>query len=241
MAGNAPLAGKTAFITGASRGIGLACADTLHDAGAGLVLVGRDVAALTDHLKRLGGPGAAFAIDLAQPESVAKTLATVRAHIGGAPDVIVNNAGQFLLAPFQDTSVTDFERVLAVNLISAFQVVREFVADMKRRGSGHIITIGSLADHAALPGNAAYAASKHGVRAMHEVLREELRGSGVRATLISPEHVDTQIWDDLPPGARADLPNRARMIEAAAVADAVLFAVTRPADVNVDELRISKS
>jgi NADP-dependent 3-hydroxy acid dehydrogenase YdfG len=241
MASSGALAGKTAIITGASRGIGLACADALHDAGARLVLLGRDVASLTDHLNRLGGPGAAFSIDLAEPAIVAKTLATVRGHVGGAPDIIVNNAGQFLLAPVHETAVEDFQRIVTVNLTSAFQIVREFLADMQKRRSGHIMTIGSLADHEALPGNAAYAASKHGVRAMHGVLREELRGTGVRATLISPEHVDTQIWNDLPPGSRADLPPRARMIEAAAVADAVLFAATRQADVNVDELRISRS
>jgi len=241
MAASGPLAGRTALITGASRGIGLASADALHEAGARLVLVGRDLAVLTDHLKRLGRPGAAFSVDLAHPDSVTKALATVRAHFGGAPDIIVNNAGQFLLAPIHETSVDDFQRMITVNLTSAFQIVREFLPDMRARNSGHIVTIGSLTDHEALPNNAAYAASKHGVRALHQVLREELRGSGVRATLISPEHVDTQLWDDLPAGARADLPPRARMIGARAVADAVLFAVTRPPDVNVDELRLSRS
>jgi len=241
MAGSGPLAGQTALITGASRGIGLACADALHNAGARLVLLGRDLAALTDYLKRLGGPGAAFAVDLAHADSVAKTLKTVRAHAGGAPDIVVNNAGQFLLAPIHETGVDDFQRVITVNLTSAFQIVREFLPDMRARGSGHIVTIGSLADREALPNNAAYAASKHGVRALHGVLREELRGSGVRATLISPEHVDTALWDDLPAGARADLPPQAHMLNAAAVADAVLFALTRPAEVNVDELRLSRS
>jgi NADP-dependent 3-hydroxy acid dehydrogenase YdfG len=212
----------------------------LYEAGARLVLLGRDLAALTDHLKRLGGPGAAFAVDLAHPDSVAKAFAAVRARVG-APDIIVNNAGQFLLAPIHETGVDDFQRVLTVNLTSAFQIVRQFLPDMRAQNSGHIVTIGSLADHEALPNNAAYAASKHGVRALHQVLREELRGSGVRATLISPEHVDTQLWDDLPAGARADLPPQAHMLEAAAVADAVLFALTRPPDVNVDELRLSRS
>lgn len=239
MAASGPLAGKTALITGASRGIGLACADALHVAGARLVLLGRDLAALTDHLKRLGGPGAAFSVDLAHTDSVAKTLKTVRAHVGGAPDIIINNAGQFLLAPIHFTSVDDFQRIVTVNLTSAFQIVRAFLPDMRARKSGHIVMVGSLADHETLPNNAAYAASKHGVRALHEVLRKELRGSGIRATLISPEHVDTQLWDDLPVGA--DLPPQARMLEAAAVADAVLFAVTRPPDVNVDELRLSRS
>jgi len=241
MAASGPLEGRTALITGASRGIGLACADALHHAGVRLVLLGRDLATLTDHLKRLGGPGAAFGADLAHPDSVKKTLATVRAHVGGAPDIIVNNAAQFLLAPIHATGVDDFQRVLTVNLTSAFQIVREFLPDMRARNSGHIVTIGSLADREALPNNAAYAASKHAVRALHEVLREELRGSGVRATLISPEHVDTQLWDDLPVGARADLPPREHMMEAAAVADAVQFAVTRSPDVNVDELRLSRS
>jgi NADP-dependent 3-hydroxy acid dehydrogenase YdfG len=101
------------------------------------------------------------------------------------------------------------------------------------------VSIGSIADHVAFPENAAYAASKFGVRALHEVLRAELKGSGVRATLISPSAVDTPLWDPVNPDERPGFTARREMLRAEAVAAAVMFAVTQPADVNVDELRLS--
>ena len=235
------LAGRTVLITGASRGIWRACATALAAAGARLILLGRGTQTMASLLASLKNDGASFAIDLADPESVATALAKVRAHIHGAPDVIVNNAGQFFVRPIEETDVADFDRTLTVNLASQFAIVREFVGDMRSRKSGHIVTIGSIADHQAFPDNAAYAASKFGVRGLHEVLRAELRGSGVRATLISPGPTDTSIWDDVQPDTRPGFTPRARMLAPAAVAEAVRFAVTQPVDVNVDELRLSRA
>jgi NADP-dependent 3-hydroxy acid dehydrogenase YdfG len=91
------------------------------------------------------------------------------------------------------------------------------------------------------PENGAYAASKHGARALHEVLRLELRGSGVRATLVSPGPVDTSLWDAIDPDRRPGFTPRSAMLDATAVADAVVYAVTRPGAVNIDELRLSRS
>ena len=85
------------------------------------------------------------------------------------------------------------------------------------------------------------AASKHGARALHEVLRLEVRGTGVRATLVSPGPTDTPLWDPHDPDARDGFTPRAEMLRPEAVADAVRFVVTRPEDVNVDELRLSRS
>ncbi|NUQ22038.1 MAG: SDR family NAD(P)-dependent oxidoreductase, partial [Gemmatimonadaceae bacterium] len=112
---------------------------------------------------------------------------------------------------------------------------------MRAAGAGHVVTIGSIADRATFPENAAYAASKFGARALHQVMREELRGSGVRATLVSPGPVDTPLWDAVGPDDREGFTPRARMLSADAVADAVLFALTRDASVNIDELRLSRS
>ncbi len=110
---------------------------------------------------------------------------------------------------------------------------------MKRRRAGHVVTVGSIADRVAMPGNAAYAASKFGVRALHEVLRQELRDTGVRASLVSPGPVDTPLWDAIDPDGREGFTPRSRMLPAAAVAAAVQYVVTAPSDVNVDELRLS--
>lgn len=206
-----------------------------------MLLLGRATNTMAALIKELKNDGAAFAIDLADPDSVAAALAKVRSSIHGAPDIIVNNAGQFFLKSIEQTDPADFDRALTVNLGSQFAIVREFVGDMRARGSGHIVTIGSIADHQAFPDNAAYAASKFGVRGLHEVLRAELRGSGVRATLISPGPTDTSIWDEVNPDERPGFTPRAQMLTPAAVADAVRFVVTRPADVNFDELRLSRS
>ena len=243
--GSPPLAGRTALVSGGSRGIGLETARALHGAGARVVILGRDMDAMTSGLKSFASShtqaAAAFAVDLAAPEAITRTLATVRDHLAGAPDVIVNNAGHFFLKRADFTSVEEFRRTLAVNLTASFAIVREFLEDMRVRRRGHIVTIGSIADHRAFPENAAYAASKYGVRGLHEVLREELRGSGVRATLVSPGPVDTTLWDEVDPDMRPGFTRRADMLSAAAVADAVHYVVTRAADVNVDELRISHS
>jgi len=153
----------------------------------------------------------------------------------------VNNAGVFAIAPVRDTSVDDFRRTLDVNLTAPFALAHAFLPAMLARRSGHLVTVGSIADRATFPGNSAYAASKHGLRALHEVLRAELRGTGVRATLVSPGPVDTELWDPIDPDNRPGFTPRARMLSAAAVADAIRWVLLAPPDVNVDELRLSST
>lgn len=245
MAASPPLDGRSALITGASRGIGAECARLLHADGARLALVARDpgriVAALGQPPGGSGAPVSAFRCDLADAAAVRRTLPALREWLGGAPDFLINNAATFFLRPVERTSVEDFERALAVNVTGAFALVREFLADMRARGSGHVVTIGSIADHRAFRDNAAYGASKYAVRGLHEVLRAELRGSGVRATLVSPGHVDTDIWAGVEPDQLRGIGPRGRMLPARAVAEAVRYAVTQPPEVNVDELRLSRS
>jgi NADP-dependent 3-hydroxy acid dehydrogenase YdfG len=147
----------------------------------------------------------------------------------------------FLVAPVQETSVDAFREMLELNLTAPFSFVRAFLPEMRRRGAGHLVTVGSIADRTAFTGNAAYAASKYGLRGMHEVLRAELKGSGVRASLVSPGPVDTPLWDSVDPSHRVGHTPRANMLSPDAVADAVRFVVTAPAEVNVDELRLSHS
>jgi NADP-dependent 3-hydroxy acid dehydrogenase YdfG len=103
------------------------------------------------------------------------------------------------------------------------------------------VTIGSIADRVAFSGNAAYAASKFGLRGLHEVLRAELKGTGVRASLVSPGPVDTPLWDAIDSKDRDGHTPRAEMLPADALADAVHYVVSAPASVNVDELRLSRT
>lgn len=242
MAADRPLAGRTALITGGSRGIGAACARALGAAGADLVLVARDANALKKVADQVTGARVTtHPCDLSNPDDVPALLAAVRRAVTEAPDVIVNNAGAFTIAAIEDTPVDAIKTALRLNLASPFLIVREFLAAMKKRGSGDVVTVGSVADRKAYPGNALYAATKFGARGMHEVLREETRGTGVRATLVSPGPVNTDIWDPVDPDNTPGFTPRAQMLEPAAIAQAVLWAVTLPASVNVDELRLSRS
>ena len=180
-------------------------------------------------------------LDLADPEAVARVSPRFTRHLRRGPDIIINNAGHFVIASVEETSLNDFERTLQVNVTSAFAMVRALLPAMKVGKRGHIVTIGSIADRNIFPGNVAYAASKHAVRAMHEVLREELRGTGVRTTLISPGPTNTDLWNAVNPDEREGFTKRADMLPASAVADAVMYALTCPENVNVDELRISRA
>ena len=160
---------------------------------------------------------------------------------GGAPDLLINNAGIFDPKPLHVLTGEEFERMMKINLIAPFFVLRALLPAWREQRRGHVITIGSIADRTIFPGNAAYSASKFGVRAMHEVLRVETRGTGVRTTLVSPSSTDTPIWDPVLQQGDSRFSPRSAMLGADAVADAVVWAATRPSNVNVDELRLSAS
>jgi NADP-dependent 3-hydroxy acid dehydrogenase YdfG len=230
------LTGQRVVLTGASSGIGRAVSGRLAESGATLVLVARRVESLE---KYASGSGArVLAGDVTDGGFVDRLAKYVEDNWGEAPDVLINNAGGFALSPIVETEPGEVRRLLAVNLQAPFELTRRFLPGMLARGSGQIVNIGSIAGRKALPGNAAYSASKYGLRGLHEVLVEELRGTGVRATWIEPSAVDTALWDSFDPDAREDLPSRAEMLAPDAVAEAILFAVTRPAGVAVEELAI---
>jgi len=233
--------GRTALVTGASRGIGLAVARALAGEGLRVAMLARGAEELVARAKELGSGGMPIACDVTDAASIDRALAAVRESLGMAPDIVVNNAGLFELAPVEDTAPDAFSRALEVNLVAPFRIIRAFVGEMRARGSGHIVNIGSIADHAIFPENGAYAAGKWGLRALHEVLRAELRGSGVRTTLVSPGPTDTPLWDPLAPDDRPGFTPRAQMLPATAVADAVLYAVRQPPAVDIEEIRLARS
>jgi NADP-dependent 3-hydroxy acid dehydrogenase YdfG len=235
------LEGRTAVVTGASRGIGLAIARMLVSDGARVVMLARGAAVLEERARELGRNAVALVCDVGDRTDLARAIGEIRTRLGGAPDIIVNNAGFFSLAPAEQTRVEDLETALGVNVVGPFALVQAFLAEMKTLATGHLVTIGSIADHAALPENSAYAPSKFAARALHEVLRVELRGSGVRATLVSPGPVDTPLWDEIQPDSRPGFTPRSAMLTPDAVAAAVRYAVTQPVDVNVDEIRVSRA
>src|SRR5207253_10967938 len=180
--------------------------------------------------------------DVADPKSVEQAAKRIVSELNGAPDIVVNNAGLFRVAVAEETSGGTFVEVINTNLVAPFLFVRAFLSDMKKRKSGHIVTLGSIADRTIYTGNAAYSAAKFGLRALHEVLRAELRGSGVRTSLISPAATNTEIWNDVTVTDPVNRPHSKRlMLEPDDVVRAVMFALTQHDTVNIHELRLSHS
>jgi NADP-dependent 3-hydroxy acid dehydrogenase YdfG len=204
-----------------------------------VVLVGRDA-------QRLGpaaeAAGAEWAVaDVSQPAAVARLCEDVRSRFEGEPDILVNSAGAFELAPIAQTSIESFDRLIAVNLRAVFLLVRQVLPGMLGRGSGDIVSIGSIAGRQGFADNGAYSASKFGLRGLHAVLATESRGTGVRATLIEPSATDTELWDTIDRERFSGLPERASMLGAEAVAQAVLYAVSQGSTVAVPNLILEHS
>jgi NADP-dependent 3-hydroxy acid dehydrogenase YdfG len=236
-----PLEGRTTVVTGASRGIGLAIARALSLAGSRVFCVARDSKRLDDAVASLGYGAVAIPCDLSGRDDIDRAVGAILERCGGAPDALVQAAGVFPLALVDQTAPDEFEGALQVNLLGPYRLAQPLLATMRERGSGHVVSIGSIADRRVFPGNVAYASSKFGARAVHEVMREETRGSGVKVSLVSPAQVDTAIWDAIDPDNRPGFTPRAQMLRPESVADAVLFVLTQDGDTNIDELRLSRS
>ena len=226
-----PLAGQVAVVTGASRGVGEATAKALAVQGATVVRLARTLADGED------GPYFNLTTDLTDPVLLKRAMDEVLAEFG-PPHLVVNNAGGFLLRLFEETTEEELLEQLEINLVAPFNVARALLPPMRQAGRGHLVTIGSIADHSAFPENAAYAASKYGLRGLHETLVAEYRGTGIRLTLISPGPTDTSLWDPFDPDRRAGFTPRAKMLKPSDVAGAVVWAVTQPANVGVELIRL---
>ncbi len=233
------LSGQTAVVTGASRGIGAGIAAALAGEGVQVVMLARNEAKLKERSALVKG-SIPIVCDVTKPESVEKAAMRITSELKRAPDILVNNAGIFGVSTVEETSPESFIDTINTNLVGPFLLVRSFLAGMKKRKTGHVVTIGSIADRMIFTGNAAYSAAKFGVRALHEVLRAELHGTGVRATLVSPAATDTEIWNTISVTDPAGKPHSKRpMLDPDDVVRAVMFALSQPEHVNVDELRLS--
>lgn len=186
------------LITGASQGIGAAIAGVFarEVPGVRLALVARNaknLAAVARRCARAGARVEVFPGDVSDEAAVDAMAAAVRRRCG-AVDVLINNAGAFVQSPFASTTAADFDRMVAVNLRSAFLVTRAFLPGMLRRKRGDIFFMSSIAGLGAYPNAAAYCAAKFGVTGLAKVLRAETKGTGLRVCCVHPGATWSPSW-----------------------------------------------
>ncbi len=190
------LLGKTALITGASKGLGKAMALALAQAGAAIALVSRDAAKLNDvaaEIRGSGGNASVFVADVTDEAQVAAVRDAVAAQSGGALHILINNAGINIRKPVTDFTLAEWNSVLTTNLTSVFLLCRAFVPMMQGRGYGRIINLTSMMSHISLPGRTAYSASKTALLGFNRALALELAAEKITVNGISPGVCDTEI------------------------------------------------
>jgi NAD(P)-dependent dehydrogenase (short-subunit alcohol dehydrogenase family) len=229
--GSAPLRGKVALVTGGNRGIGFAIAQALIEAGASVVITGRDERALQTAAARLPKARPVHC-DVRDPHSVERLFRVIGEKFGSL-DILVNNAG--LAHPNREIAklpLAEWQEVIETNLTGLFLVTRAALLLMSAGGT--IVNNLSVAARTIFPGLAAYTASKHGALGFTQTLREELRPRQIRVIALMPGATDTAIWDQIWPNAP-----RHKMITPQTVAKALLAAILLPANATLSELVIT--
>lgn len=227
---------STAFVTGATHGIGRATAFALGRAGYRVGVCARTAAkveALVVELRAEGIEAAGVAADVADPEQVRRVVAHAVERLGEI-GVLVNNAGVLIARPFEELTLEDWDVTMATNLRSLYLVTREVLPGMRRRREGTIVNVASLAGRSGFAGGTAYTASKHAVLGFARSLMLEVRKDGVRVVTVCPGSVDTGMLVDQP----MLTPNRERILQPEDVADVILHAVRLPGRALVSELDI---
>ncbi len=237
------LNGRTLFVTGGSAGIGAAIAEGAAALGGRLVLAARRAApleAFADTLRRAHGAAVhTLELDVRDARAVEHAVGTLPPDFAGL-DVLVNNAGlaRSMVASYANP-VADIDDMVDTNVKGLLYVTRAVVPGMIGRGRGHVVNIGSTAGHGVYAGGVIYCATKRAVRALTEGLKLELHGTPIRVTAVDPGTVETDFSLVRFRGdqARADAIYADTVpLQPQDVAEAVLYAITRPVRVNVSEI-----
>jgi 3-oxoacyl-[acyl-carrier protein] reductase len=195
------LPGKTAVVTGGTKGIGRAIAESLVGAGVNVSISARnedEIKRAVDELNALGSARAVgFVCDVRDYSQVKIFLDGTEEQFGGV-DILVNNAGIGIFAPVESMAIEDFRAVVETNLCGVFYCCHEAIPLMKKRGGGYIINISSLAGTNAHPRLAAYNASKFGLNGFSEALMQEVRHDNIKVSYIMPGSVNTEFGGDEP-------------------------------------------
>ncbi|WP_029074648.1 SDR family oxidoreductase [Kaistia adipata] len=232
------LKGKVALVTGASSGIGRALARMLAAEGAKLALVGRSAERLEAVRAEFPDTEAlVIAADLTKPAEVERSVAETLARFGQV-DILLANAGLYLPGDLVETDPDDFDTVIRVNVNAVFRAVRAVLPGMIERGSGEIIVTSSIAGHQALHWEPVYSATKHAVQAFVHGVRRQAAPHGIRVGAIAPGVVLNELWGYSDPAAIAAKAAAREGLLSEDVADAVLFMLTRPANVTIRDLVI---
>ncbi|EHK78883.1 short-chain dehydrogenase/reductase SDR [Sinorhizobium meliloti CCNWSX0020] len=229
---------KVVIITGASSGIGEAVAKALASEGAKVVVGARRTERLETLVRDInasGGLAAARALDVTNLEDM-QSFADFAEKEFGAVDVIVNNAGVMPLSPLASLKVDEWNRMIDVNIRGVLHGIAAVIPGMTVRGSGHVINVASIGAHAVTPTAAVYCATKYAVWAISDGLRQE--NDKIRVTTISPGVVESELADSISDErGRNEMKEFRRIaIKPDAIARAIVYAVSQPADVDVSEI-----
>ncbi|MCA0985723.1 SDR family oxidoreductase [Guptibacillus algicola] len=237
------LEGKVVLVTGASSGIGEAIARHLADEGANVVLAARREEKLTDLAQSLNdqsnGKALVVKTDVTKKEDM-ENLVQQAKDTYGKVDMIINNAGVMLLSFMKNDEVDQWTQMVDVNINGVLHGVHAVLPDMLKQESGHIVNVSSVAGHEVFPSSSVYSATKYAVRALSMGLEKELSKTGVRVTNISPGAVESEltnhITDDEVLEMFKDRASSMKKLQAEDIARSVVYAVTQPDYVNVNEV-----
>ena len=229
------LDGKVAAVTGAASGIGLASSVAMLAAGARVVMIDRDEAALAMLRDKHGDAVVPLVLDLLDPQACATLLPRVLDAAGGL-DVLHANAGSYVGGDLIDADITAIDRMLNLNVNVVMKNVHDVLPHMIARGTGDIIVTSSLAAHFPTPWEPVYASSKWAINCFVQTVRRQVFKHGIRVGAISPGPVHTALVADWPPEKLAEAQACGSLLDAGDVADVVLFMLTRPRGMTIRDV-----